>query len=87
MTSLAANVIMARDRGRIAVGLAADLVVFDPVRVRDRATFAEPALLSEGIDYVIVNGVPVLEKGKLTGAKPGRVLRGPGAREAAASFR
>ena len=87
MTSLAANVIMARDRGRIAVGLAADLVVFDPVRVRDRATFAEPALLSEGIDYVIVNGVTVLEKGKMTGAKPGRVLRGPGAREAAASFR
>jgi N-acyl-D-aspartate/D-glutamate deacylase len=77
MTSLAANVIMARDRGRIAVGLAADLVVFDPVRVRDRATFAEPALPSEGIDYVIVNGVPVLEKGKPTGAKPGRVLRGP----------
>jgi N-acyl-D-aspartate/D-glutamate deacylase len=79
MSSLAANVIMAHDRGRIAEGLAADLVIFDPARVRDRATFAEPALLSEGIAYVIVNGVPVLENGKLTGAKPGRVLRGPGA--------
>jgi N-acyl-D-amino-acid deacylase len=79
MSSLAANVIMAHDRGRIAEGLAADLVVFDPARVRDRATFAEPALLSEGIVCVIVNGVPVLENGKMTGAKPGRVLRGPGA--------
>jgi len=69
----------AHDRGRIAEGLAADLVVFDPDRIRDRATFAEPALLSEGIVYVIVNGVPVLENGKMTGAKPGRVLRGPGA--------
>lgn len=84
LSSLAANVIMAHDRGRIAEGLAADLVVFDPARIRDRATFAEPALLSEGIDYVIVNGVTVLEKGKLTGAKPGRVLRGPGSVEKSA---
>jgi N-acyl-D-aspartate/D-glutamate deacylase len=77
-TAVAANEIGAYDRGRLAPGLAADLVVFDPLRIRDRATFAEPALVSEGIAVVIVNGVPVLEGGKYTGAKPGRVLRGPG---------
>lgn len=77
MTALAANEILARDRGRIAPGLAADLVVFSPERVRDRATFAEPALLSEGIEYVFVNGTVVLEGGRYTGARPGRVLRRP----------
>lgn len=77
-TAVAANEIGAYDRGRIALGLAADLVVFDPRRIRDRATFAEPSLPSEGIHAVLVNGVPVLENGRYTGAKPGTVLRGPG---------
>ena len=75
-----ANEIMAYDRGRIAIGLAADLVVFDPATIRDRATFAEPMVASEGISQVLVNGQVVLENGKYTGAKPGRVLRGPGYR-------
>lgn len=79
-TSGPANEIMAYDRGRIAVGLAADLVVFDPATIRDRATFAEPMIASEGISQVLVNGQVVLENGKYTGAKPGRVLRGPGFR-------
>ena len=77
-TAVAANEIGAFDRGRLAPGLAADIVVFDPLRIRDRATFAEPSLPSEGISAVIVNGVPVLEGGRYTGAKPGKVLRGPG---------
>jgi N-acyl-D-aspartate/D-glutamate deacylase len=76
----AANEIMAYDRGRLAVGLAADVVVFDPATIRDRATFAEPMVASEGISQVLVNGRVVLENGKYTGAKPGRVLRGPGYR-------
>lgn len=77
-TAVAANEIGAYDRGRLAPGLAADIVVFDPLRIRDRATFAEPTLPSEGVHYVIVNGEIVLEEGRYTGAKPGRVLRGPG---------
>ena len=77
-SAVAANEIGAFDRGRLAPGLAADIVIFDPVRIRDRATFAEPNLPSEGISVVIVNGVPVLEDGRYTGAKPGKVLRGPG---------
>lgn len=77
-SAVAANEIGAYDRGRIAPGLAADLVVFDPRRIRDRATFAEPSLPSEGISHVLVNGVVVLDQGTYTGAKPGTVLRGPG---------
>lgn len=79
-TSSAANEIMAYDRGRIAIGLAADIAVFDPATIRDRATFAEPMVASEGISQVLVNGQVVFENGKYTGAKPGRVLRGPGYR-------
>ena len=78
MTALAANHILARDRGRISEGLAADIVIFDPSTVIDRATFAEPTALSEGITTVIVNGQVVFEHGKLTKALPGHVLRGPG---------
>jgi N-acyl-D-aspartate/D-glutamate deacylase len=80
MTALAANELMLYDRGRIATGLAADIVVFDLARIRDRATLSEPNLPAEGIEYVIVNGQIVLESGTYTGAKPGRVLRGPGYR-------
>src|SRR4029434_7306436 len=60
MTAVAANEIMAYDRGRLAPGLAADIVIFDLNRVRDRATFAEPSLAAEGIQYVLVNGGVVL---------------------------
>ncbi|MEO7964952.1 MAG: D-aminoacylase [Gemmatimonadaceae bacterium] len=78
MSAVAANEIMAYDRGRLAPGLAADVVVFDPLTIRDRSTFAEPTIPSEGMRYVLVNGGVVLENGKYTGAKPGRVIRGPG---------
>jgi dihydroorotase/N-acyl-D-amino-acid deacylase len=56
----------------------ADVVVFDPATVRDRATFDNPNQLSEGMEYVLVNGVPVIDQGKMTGSLPGKVLRGAG---------
>ncbi len=65
------------ERGTLAQGMLADLTVFDPHRVRDLATFTDPHQYSVGIVHVIVNGVPVMRDGSLTGQKPGRVLRGP----------
>jgi dihydroorotase/N-acyl-D-amino-acid deacylase len=66
------------DRGVLKAGMWADVVVFDPATVRDRATFDSPNQLSEGMDYVLVNGVPVIDARKMTGALPGKVLRGAG---------
>jgi N-acyl-D-amino-acid deacylase len=66
------------DRGVIKTGMWADIVVFDPATIRDLATFEKPNQLSEGMEYVLVNGVPVIDQGKMTGQKPGKVLRGPG---------
>jgi len=66
------------DRGVLKSGMWADVVIFDPATVRDRATFDNPNQLSEGMEYVLVNGVPVIDQGKMTGALPGKVLRGPG---------
>lgn len=77
-SATAANEIMAYDRGRISVGLAADIIVFDYDQMEDKATFAKPSEISQGMKYVFVNGKIVLEDGAYTGAKPGRVLRGPG---------
>jgi len=66
------------DRGVLKQGMWADVVIFDPATVHDRATFDNPNQLSEGMEYVLVNGVPVIEGGKMTGKLPGKVLRGPG---------
>lgn len=66
------------DRGVLKQGMWADVVVFDPETVRDLATFDDPNRLSEGMAYVLINGVPVIEDGKMTGALPGKVLRGAG---------
>jgi N-acyl-D-amino-acid deacylase len=74
----AANDVLAFDRGRIAEGLAADMIVFDYEKLADRATLAAPAALSEGMRHVLVNGVLVLKDGNFTEKRPGRVLRGPG---------
>ena len=63
------------DRGAIAEGMAADITVFDPAAIIDRATYAEPLLLSDGVHHVVVNGQPVLRDGVLTPARPGRALR------------
>lgn len=75
MSSLAANRLGLHDRGRIAPGLAADLIVFNPETIRDTATFEKPLAFAEGIQHVIVNGVAVIDAGRFTNANPGRVLR------------
>ncbi len=75
VTSYPAHWLRLPRRGRIAAGYCADLVLLDPARVRERATFAEPRRLSEGTEYVWVNGVLTLEKGHLHDHKPGRILR------------
>ena len=75
MTSLPARTFSFRDRGLVREGYAADLVLFDPARVEDKATFSAPHQFSEGFDLVLVNGTPVVDDGRLTGARPGRILR------------
>jgi N-acyl-D-amino-acid deacylase len=78
MTSLAAQRVGLRDRGMLKPGMAADITVFDPRTVADPATFEQPHQPSVGFAYVFVNGLKVLDHGKLTAARPGRGLRGPG---------
>lgn len=78
MTSFAAEAAGLRDRGLVKPGFAADLTVFDPAAVRSAATFENPNRYSEGFRYVAVNGVLVVDEGKITGKKPGKALRGPG---------
>jgi N-acyl-D-amino-acid deacylase len=75
LTSLPADHFGFKDRGRIAVGQAADLVVFDPARVVDRATYEQPHRYPDGITAVFVNGVAVVQDGAHTKALPGQVLR------------
>ena len=68
------------DRGVLKEGMWADVVVFDPETIRDLATFEKPNQLSVGMKYVLVNGTPVIDDGKMTDALPGKVLRGAGAK-------
>jgi len=82
-TALAAQREHLVDRGVIKRGMWADLVVFDPDSVRDVATYEKPNQLSVGMRWVLVNGVPVIADGRMTGAKPGRILYGPGYRGSA----
>ncbi len=77
-SALPAQRLRLTDRGVLKAGMWADVVIFDPATVRDLATFDNPNQLSEGMDYVLVNGVPVIDQGKMTGALPGKVLRGAG---------
>ena len=76
MTSMPAEWLGQRDRGRIAVGMLADVAVFDPDVIEDRATYADPHRYSVGIEHLLVNGVPVILGGALTGEKPGRWIQG-----------
>src|SRR5213082_3114034 len=78
MTALAAQRVGLSDRGLLKAGMAADITVFDPASVADKATFEQPHQPSVGFAYVFVNGQKVLDHGKLTAARPGRGLRGPG---------
>jgi dihydroorotase/N-acyl-D-amino-acid deacylase len=77
-SSLPAQRMRFGDRGVLKVGLWADVVVFDPATITDRATFERPHQLAEGMRWVLVNGIPVIAEGKATGARPGKVLRGAG---------
>jgi len=81
MTSLPASRMGLADRGILRPGMAADIAVFDPATVRERSTYADPLHYSEGIPYVIVNGELVVDGGRITAARPGRALRGPGYRK------
>lgn len=78
LTSLPATNLAIRNRGWLKPGFYGDVVVFDPATIRDNATYAKPQQLATGVDDVFVNGVQVLKDGVHTGAKPGRVVRGPG---------
>lgn len=80
MTSAATRRLGIRDRGILQEGLFADIAVFNPDTIADRATYENPNQLSMGVEYVFVNGVAVVKGGKVTGAKPGVALRGPGYR-------
>ncbi|MGQ0647862.1 MAG: N-acyl-D-amino-acid deacylase family protein [Gemmatimonadaceae bacterium] len=75
MTALPANILRLRDRGRIAPGMKADLLVFHPDSIQDRATFERPLQYATGIDYMFVNGVAVIDESRRTSARAGRVLR------------
>jgi N-acyl-D-amino-acid deacylase len=77
-SALPAQRLRLTDRGVLKQNMWADVVVFDPEKITDRATFENPNQFSEGMEYVLVNGVPVIDDGKMSGALPGKVLRGPG---------
>ena len=77
-SSAAASNVYAFDRGRIELGAPADLIVFDYQQIEDKASFRQPDAVSVGMKFVLVNGQVVLQSGKLTKRRPGRVLRGPG---------
>jgi len=78
MTSFPAQLLGLQDRGLLKEGMWADITVFDPKTILDNATYEKPHKYPDGINYVIVNGQVVIEKGKHTGSLPGKVLRGPG---------
>ena len=82
LTSLPAENLRLERRGALKPGYFADVVVFDPAKIRDHATYEKPHQYSTGVLHVFVNGVQVLKDGAHTGAKPGRVIRGPGWKKA-----
>ena len=77
-TALPASRMRIGDRGLIKDGLWADIVIFDPETIADRSSFDAPNKFAIGMQWVLVNGVPVIANGKMTDARPGQVLRGPG---------
>ncbi|HTM11710.1 MAG TPA: D-aminoacylase [Bryobacteraceae bacterium] len=80
-SALSAQKMRLADRGVLKQGMWADIAVFDPDTIRDAATFDNPNQLSDGMRFVLVNGVPVIEEGKMTNALPGKVVLGPAARQ------
>jgi N-acyl-D-amino-acid deacylase len=78
LTGLSAQKLNIQERGKLAPGFYADVVIFDPATIQDKATFEEPHQYSEGMVHVLVNGTPVLKNGEHTGATPGMFVKGPG---------
>jgi len=78
LTSFPAETLKIKGRGALKRGCFADVVIFDPMKIQDHATFEKPHQYSTGVRDVFVNGVQVLKDGEHTGAKPGQVVRGPG---------
>jgi N-acyl-D-amino-acid deacylase len=78
MTSLPASNLQLQKRGTLQVGNFADVVIFNAATIQDHATYENPKQYATGVEHVFVNGVQVLRNGEHTGAKPGRVVRGPG---------
>jgi N-acyl-D-amino-acid deacylase len=78
LTSFPAANLGINDRGALKPGFYADIAIFDPARIADRATFAKPQQYAVGMVHVLVNGVPVMRDGEHTGATPGRFVKGPG---------
>jgi dihydroorotase/N-acyl-D-amino-acid deacylase len=78
MTSAVARRLSIQDRGLLQEGMFADIVIFDPEKILDRATYEQPHQISAGVIDVFVNGTAVIRDGKHTGAMPGRIVRGPG---------
>jgi dihydroorotase/N-acyl-D-amino-acid deacylase len=78
MTSAVADRLSIRDRGLLREGMFADVMIFDPKTIIDKATYEQPHQLSVGVQHVLVNGEAVVSAGQVTGAKPGHLVRGPG---------
>jgi len=78
MTGAVAERLSIRDRGELREGMFADIMIFDPATIIDRATYERPHQIATGVCFVLVNGVPVVDNSKVTGAKPGMIVRGPG---------
>lgn len=78
LTSMPASHLGLKERGNLAAGQFADVVIFDPATIADKATYAEPQQFAVGVQHVLINGQPVLSDGKMTDARPGRAVRGPG---------
>jgi N-acyl-D-aspartate/D-glutamate deacylase len=82
MTWQPARLLGLKDRGTVAAGMVADLVIFHPERFIDKATFEHPSQYAEGVQWLLVNGVSVIDDGKYTGALPGKIVRGAAYRQA-----
>jgi dihydroorotase/N-acyl-D-amino-acid deacylase len=85
MSALPAQRLGLTDRGVLRTGMKADIAIFDPARVRDTATFEKPHAYAEGVTHVVVNGEVAFENGKMTAARPGRILYGPAIKRTAQS--
>jgi len=81
MSALPAQILGLSDRGQLHAGFAADVVVFNPATVGETNSWEHTKSYAKGVEYVLVNGAVVIDKGEHTRAKPGKVLRGPGAKE------